>query len=372
MRTDFAGWGASRILLKSCHGVPLFGGLPSPACADFARNARHGVETTRPDTMKTIDYVYRFDPRNPTNKPLPPDAERARECLEGGNRLFAKWMASCQSHSLAEGMEPRYVVQCNGLEVGMVRKQGGVPKQAPFAVVVGCSDARVPTEMLFGQGFNDLFVIRVAGNVLGDVCLGSIDFAVTALSESVKVLVVLGHSGCGAVTGAVDAYLRPLKFWSKSTSPALRTILQRIFVSVREADNALKQVWGPSARDAPGYRDALIETAVGLNAAQAAFALRQEIETAGRWEIEVLFGVYNLNNHQVCMPNDPFAPVNDSNVRLAQAPSNPREFSALGTQMAEILKPLREPLASESRLAPSAVVAQPSNGQEVHLETDQV
>src|SRR5262249_33277380 len=107
------------------------------------------------------------------------------------------------------GEEPRYVVQCNGLEVGMLRKQGGIPKQAPFAVVVGCSDARVPTEMLFGQGFNDLFVIRVAGNVLGDVCLGSIDFAVEARGERVKVLVVLGHSGCGAVTGAVDAYLRP-------------------------------------------------------------------------------------------------------------------------------------------------------------------
>ena len=52
--------------------------------------------------------------------------------------------------------------------------------------------------------------------------------------ESVKVLVVLGHSGCGAVTGAVDAYLRPLKYWSKTTTPALRSILQKIFVSVRE------------------------------------------------------------------------------------------------------------------------------------------
>ena len=65
----------------------------------------------------------------------------------------------------------------------MVRKEGGMPKQAPFAVVIGCSDARVPTEMLFGQGFNDLFVIRVAGNVLGDVCLGSVDFAVEALER---------------------------------------------------------------------------------------------------------------------------------------------------------------------------------------------
>ncbi len=289
--------------------------------------------------MNTIDYIYRFDPKNPSTKPPPADAAVARKSLEDGNRMFARWMASCQGSAPTAGEGPRYVVECNGLEVGMVRKQGGMPKQAPFAVVIGCSDARVPTEMIFGQGFNNLFVIRVAGNVLGDVCLGSVDFAVEALSESVKVLVVLGHSGCGAVSGAVDAYLRPLKFWSRATSPALRTILQRIFVSVRESANALGEVWGPGAREMSGYRDALIETAVGVNAAQAAFALRQEIELAGRWEIEVLYGVYNLFTHQVSMPSDPAASPSDEKVNLAPAPTNPRDFSALALRMAELLKP---------------------------------
>ncbi len=289
--------------------------------------------------MNTIDYVYRFDPKNPSTKPPPPDADVARKNLEDGNRMFARWMSSCQSQTFTPGEEPRYVVQCNGLEVGMLRKQGGLPKQAPFAVVVGCSDARVPTEMLFGQGFNDLFVIRVAGNVLGDVCLGSVDFAVEALSESVKLLVVLGHSGCGAVTGACDAYLRPLKHWSRTVSPALRSISEKLFVSVREAAEGLEEVWGENAREKPGYRDALIETAVCTNAAQAAFALRQEIELAGRWEIDVLYGVYNLYNHQVCMPNNPLALGDEESVRLARAPSNPREFHSLAVQMAEILKP---------------------------------
>jgi carbonic anhydrase len=292
--------------------------------------------------MNTIDYIYRFDPKNPSTKSPPADAAVARRNLEDGNRTFARWMASCQASTLGPGTQPLYVVQCNGLEVGMARREGGIPKQTPFAVVVGCSDARVPTEMIFGQGFNDLFVIRVAGNVLGDVCLGSIDFAVEALSESVKLLVVLGHSGCGAVSGAVDAYLRPLKFWSRSTSPALRTILQKLFVAVRESANAFTEVWGRDAREAPGYRDALIETAVALNAAQSAFALRQEVELAGRWEIEVLYGVYNLFNHQVSMPNDPLAPPTDENVNLAHAPSNPREFHALAVRMAELLRPLRD------------------------------
>jgi carbonic anhydrase len=251
--------------------------------------------------------------------------------------MFSQWMESCRVGSFSTG-EPRYVIQCNGLEVGMNRAVGAMPKQAPFAVVVGCSDARVPTEMLFGQGFNDLFVIRVAGNVMGDECQGSIDFALGALSESVKVIVVLGHSGCGAVTGAVDAYLRPLKFWSKATSPMLRAILQRIFVAVREAANGLKHVWGDNARDIPGYREALIETAVCLNAAQAAFDLRMAVEAAGKWDIEVLYGVFNLKNHQVSMPANPSAPVAQENVRLAYAPTNPREFHTLAVQMAELLR----------------------------------
>jgi carbonic anhydrase len=288
--------------------------------------------------MNTIDYIYRFDPKNPSVKALPPDAEVAKRNLEDGNRMFARWMESCRTSDFSHG-EPGYIVQCNGLEVGMIRTHGQMPKQAPFAVVVGCSDARVPTEMLFGQGFNDLFVIRVAGNVLGDVCQGSIEFALTALSESVKVLVVLGHSGCGAVTGAVDSYLHPLKFWSRSIPPMLRSILQRIFVAVREAANGLDEVWGPEARDVPGYREALIETAVCLNAAMAAFDLRVAVERAAKWEIEVLYGVFNLNTHQVSMPVNPAALACDDNVNLVYAPQNPREFRNLAVRMAEILHP---------------------------------
>jgi carbonic anhydrase len=300
--------------------------------------------------MNTIDYIYRFDPKNPSAKPLPRDAEAARRVLEDGNRMFSKWMESCRTSAPTEG-ETRYVVMCNGLEVGMLRTHGEMPKQSPFAVVVGCSDARVPTEMLFGQGFNDLFVIRVAGNVLGDVCLGSIDFALSALSESVRVIVMLGHSGCGTVTAAVDAYLRTLKFWSKSISPNLRSLTQRIFVSVREAANGFKEAWGPDAANMPGYREALIEAAVCINAAQSAFDLRQDVERNGKWEIEVLYGVHNIRNHQVCMPVDPSAARADENVRLAQAPTNPKEFHALAVQMAEILMP--RPAATVTMVQPN-------------------
>jgi carbonic anhydrase len=287
--------------------------------------------------MNTIDYVYRFDPKNPAAKPLPQDAEAARLALENGNRMFSQWMESCRTPTLSVS-ESQYFLPCNGLEMGMPRTVGEMPEQSPFAVVIGCSDARVPVEMLFGQGFNDLFVIRVAGNVLGDVCLGSIDFALSALSASVRVVVMLGHSGCGAVTGAVDAYLQPRMYWSSSISPMLRSIIQHIFVAVREAANGLKEVWGPNAGQSPRYREALIEMAVCLNAMQAAFELRQQVEQAGKRHIEVLCGVHNIRNHQVCMPVDPTAQRSDENVRLARVPKNPGEFRGLAIQMAEILK----------------------------------
>jgi carbonic anhydrase len=119
----------------------------------------------------------------------------------------------------------------------------------------------------------------------------------------------------------------------------LRSILQRIFVAVRESANGLEEVWGPNARNMPGYREALIEAAVCMNAAQAAFDLRQEVERNGKWEIEVYYGVHNIRNHQVCMPVDPYAPRADENVQLAIAPSNPTEFRSLARQMAELLKP---------------------------------
>lgn len=283
--------------------------------------------------MKAIDYIYRFDTENPTPRPLPGTADLARKTLEQGNQMFAQWMESCQSGT-SDG-DSRYVVQCNGLEVGMAGDQSAFPKQLPFAVVVGCSDARVPTEMLFGQGFNDLFVIRVAGNVLGDECLGSIDFALSALSESVRVVVMLGHSGCGAVTGAVDAYLNPMKFWSKSTSMMLRSILQRVFVAVREAANGLEAVWGADIREHPAYRDVLIDASVAINAAQSAYNLHLEVERAGKWEIEVLYGVFNLSNHRVTSPPQLKEAAQNGAANLAYAPTNPRELKSLARELAE-------------------------------------
>ncbi|MDE2570925.1 MAG: carbonic anhydrase [bacterium] len=83
------------------------------------------------------------------------------------------------------------------------RRAAQAERQTPFAAVLGCSDSRVPPEMLFDQGIGDLFVVRNAGNIADDVALGSIEYAARYLQ--VPLILVLGHERCGAVTAAVES-----------------------------------------------------------------------------------------------------------------------------------------------------------------------
>lgn len=94
--------------------------------------------------------------------------------------------------------------------------------QNPFAVVLACSDSRVPVELVFDQGLGDLFVIRVAGNVVAPSQVGSVEYAAAQLGT--KLVVVLGHSNCGAV----DATLKELEQGQELRSPNLRAIVDRI------------------------------------------------------------------------------------------------------------------------------------------------
>lgn len=98
--------------------------------------------------------------------------------------------------------------------------------QAPFAIVLGCSDARVPAELIFDQGLGDLFVIRVAGNIVAPSGIGSIEFA--ALNFGTPLVIVLGHSGCGAITATIEV----LTGRSEIPSHNLHSIVKRIRPSV--------------------------------------------------------------------------------------------------------------------------------------------
>jgi carbonic anhydrase len=94
--------------------------------------------------------------------------------------------------------------------------------QAPFATILGCSDSRVPVEIVFDQGLGDLFVIRVAGNIVAPSQIGSVEFAVERFGT--PLVVVLGHSRCGAVGATLEALRQP----AATGSPNLNSIVNRI------------------------------------------------------------------------------------------------------------------------------------------------
>ncbi len=90
---------------------------------------------------------------------------------------------------------------------GIDRRKAVLKGQQPFAAVLSCSDSRVPPELVFGVGLGDLFVIRTAGNLAGEVALASLEYPVLILG--VRLIVVLGHQDCGAVTAAVQGEPQP-------------------------------------------------------------------------------------------------------------------------------------------------------------------
>ena len=98
--------------------------------------------------------------------------------------------------------------------------------QTPFAIILGCSDSRVPAELVFDQGLGDLFVIRVAGNIVAPSQLGSIEFAAERFGT--RLVVVLGHTQCGALLATLDELRRPVE----SRSRNLRSIVDRVRPSV--------------------------------------------------------------------------------------------------------------------------------------------
>src|SRR5205823_8946826 len=104
--------------------------------------------------------------------------------------------------------------------------QGQGRGQEPFAIVLGCSDSRVPADLVFGQGFGVLFVIRVAGNIVAPSQVGSVEFAAGRFGT--RLAVVLGHTQCGAIAATLDELRQP----ASHQSPNLRSIVDRIRPSV--------------------------------------------------------------------------------------------------------------------------------------------
>ena len=167
--------------------------------------------------MKTVDITYRYEAQDIPARPRPLDSDAALRRLNDGNRAFANLLERSSDDSAGV----QQVISVDPRDLGLLPGGAGAPEQRPFAAILGCSDARVPVELIFNEGPNDLFVIRVAGNSLGTDVLGSLKYAVDHLRGSLKLVVVLGHSGCGAVTAAVDVFLNPADYLPFATKHSL-------------------------------------------------------------------------------------------------------------------------------------------------------
>lgn len=153
------------------------------------------------------------DPKPSPEEPFPKDAKEALRRLIAGNKRFVT-------------EQPEH-----GRTSKEWRKElaGG---QQPFAAILGCSDSRVIPELVFDQGLGDLFVVRVAGNVIATDVLGSLQYAGYHLK--VPLLVVLGHEGCGAVAAALDA-----KFKRMKEPEHIEALVQMIEPGLKDLDPAL-------------------------------------------------------------------------------------------------------------------------------------
>jgi len=169
----------------------------------------------------------------------------ALETLKAGNRRFVD---NVQDDEVVESQSNRHEFIAN---------------QKPIAVILGCSDSRVPAELVFDQGFGSLFVIRVAGNVVAPSQIGSVEFAVEKFGT--PLVVVLGHSNCGAVSATIDELVQP----TGSGTPNLYSIVDRIKPAVSTlVESSLKD-----------DREALMASAIKANVRLSADHLRHGSKT---------------------------------------------------------------------------------------------
>jgi carbonic anhydrase len=122
----------------------------------------------------------------------------------------------------------RFVAGVRDEAASLARRADLVAGQEPFAIILGCSDSRVPAELVFDQGLGDLFVIRVAGNIVAPSQIGSVEFA--AEQFHTRLVVILGHSQCGAVTATIEELRNPS---DSAHSRNLRSIVGRIQPAVQ-------------------------------------------------------------------------------------------------------------------------------------------
>jgi carbonic anhydrase len=268
--------------------------------------------------VKYIDITYRYGADDSPPRERPVTAAAAKHRLDTGNRDFAALLADLDGRSGAA----RRVIRVDPSELGILPSGVAVPAQKPYAAILGCADARVPIELVFNEGPNDLFVVRVAGNTLGDDVRGSLNYALEHLGASLRLIVVLGHSACGAVTAAVDVFLDPAGYLSLAPKHTVRALVDRLLVVVHACARRMEEALGPDVVRQSGYREALIETSVVTNAALAAHTLQRETGGGMADGVRAIYGVYVLSDRTIWAPRYG----GDEVIGLAAPPVNQQEF----------------------------------------------
>jgi carbonic anhydrase len=170
--------------------------------------------------------------------------------------------------------------------VGPAARKPLTKGQWPYATILGCSDSRVPPELLFDEGLGRLFIIRNAGNIIEPVALGSIEYA--SLHSTSRLVVVLSHESCGAVGATVKALDHP----GAKDTPAITTIVQAIMPAVKKA----KKATGLSGKE-------LVDAAAKENARVMVAKIMEESEALKKMvdhgELKVIGGYYSLETGEV-------------------------------------------------------------------------
>jgi carbonic anhydrase len=283
-----------------------------------------------------MDIIYRFDPYAPLELKRPKNNKEALKTLHQGNCRFYSMVNHLQSIQDGKKVESM-VVPISPVQLGNPVVDGLAQMHSPYAAVLGCSDARVPIEHIFDCSSNDLFVVRVAGNVLGLECIGSIDYAATALRESLQSVIVLGHTNCGAVGAAVNVYLAPSSFAEVAFSHPVRTIIDRIMVSVRSAAEALEAVYGSKVSKNKRYRDWLVNASCFVNSAFTAYDLQREVNAVTKGLV-VSYSVYDMAWSTVTA-----TPIRDAQEAydahaFGTAPKNPEDLQAIAKEIAQCME----------------------------------
>ncbi len=192
------------------------------------------------------------------------------EILYAGEEAYTKLMDG-NKRFVSGSLSPK--------DVGDIKRKELAKGQHPFAIVVTCSDSRVAPEIIFDQGLGDLFVIRVAGNVVDPVALGSIEYAAEHLHT--PLLIILGHTHCGAVTAAVDSKGKP--------EGNIGAIVKKILPAVKKAKG--------------GSREEIISNAIKENV----LLVEREIEKNSpvlkhlieKGELKVVSAIYDISSGSV-------------------------------------------------------------------------